>query len=99
MFIAYYEMVRGNAYTILIFVLMMRRPPRSTRTDTLFPYTTLFRSVAAPRRQVNDQALAQTRTARQRFHRCVRIEQRQQFNLVACIMNLVRDGERHESPH
>src|SRR3546814_3387833 len=26
------------------FVLMIRRPPRSTRTDTLFPYTTLFRS-------------------------------------------------------
>src|SRR3546814_5423597 len=26
---------------------MLRRPPRSTRTDTLFPYTTLFRSVAA----------------------------------------------------
>src|SRR3546814_15684779 len=25
-------------------VLMIRRPPRSTRTDTLFPYTTLFRS-------------------------------------------------------
>src|SRR3546814_14989280 len=27
--------------------LMIRRPPRSTRTDTLFPYTTLFRSVVA----------------------------------------------------
>src|SRR3546814_15092881 len=27
-----------------IFFLMKRRPPRSTRTDTLFPYTTLFRS-------------------------------------------------------
>src|SRR3546814_11220077 len=27
-----------------LFVLMIRRPPRSTRTDTLFPYTTLFRS-------------------------------------------------------
>src|SRR3546814_16008999 len=27
-----------------VFVLMLRRPPRSTRTDTLFPYTTLFRS-------------------------------------------------------
>src|SRR3546814_3233933 len=27
-----------------IVVLMIRRPPRSTRTDTLFPYTTLFRS-------------------------------------------------------
>src|SRR3546814_11062597 len=28
----------------LFFLLMIRRPPRSTRTDTLFPYTTLFRS-------------------------------------------------------
>src|SRR3546814_17707844 len=28
---------------------MRRRPPRSTRTDTLFPYTTLFRSPYAPR--------------------------------------------------
>src|SRR3546814_14195927 len=27
---------------------MMRRPPRSTRTDTLFPYTSLFRSESAP---------------------------------------------------
>src|SRR3546814_18809307 len=27
---------------------MLRRPPRSTRTDTLFPYTTLFRSRACP---------------------------------------------------
>src|SRR3546814_7129803 len=33
---------------------MIRRPPRSTRTDTLFPYTTLFRSKEpfAPRRRV-----------------------------------------------
>src|SRR3546814_15063595 len=30
-----------------VFFLMMRRPPRSTRTDTLFPYTTLFRSLLA----------------------------------------------------
>src|SRR3546814_7133073 len=29
---------------------MIRRPPRSTRTDTLFPYTTLFRSHAGPAR-------------------------------------------------
>src|SRR3546814_19044240 len=29
------------------FFLMIRRPPRSTRTDTLFPYTTLFRSIAS----------------------------------------------------
>src|SRR3546814_2964599 len=31
----------------MLFFLMLRRPPRSTRTDTLFPYTTLFRSAAA----------------------------------------------------
>src|SRR3546814_14419090 len=31
-------------YMCDIFFLMIRRPPRSTRTDTLFPYTTLFRS-------------------------------------------------------
>src|SRR3546814_12349730 len=29
---------------MVVFFLMIRRPPRSTRTDTLFPYTTLFRS-------------------------------------------------------
>src|SRR3546814_12537792 len=29
---------------LVVFFLMIRRPPRSTRTDTLFPYTTLFRS-------------------------------------------------------
>src|SRR3546814_4097945 len=36
---------------MFFFFLMIRRPPRSTRTDTLFPYTTLFRSpraLAAP---------------------------------------------------
>src|SRR3546814_17056720 len=30
---------------VLFFFLMIRRPPRSTRTDTLFPYTTLFRAI------------------------------------------------------
>src|SRR3546814_7042182 len=30
---------------------MIRRPPRSTRTDTLFPYTTLFRSMLRTRHQ------------------------------------------------
>src|SRR3546814_17136321 len=31
---------------VIFFLLMIRRPPRSTRTDTLFPYTTLFRSLS-----------------------------------------------------
>src|SRR3546814_5797067 len=38
---------------------MMRRPPRSTRTDTLFPYTTLFRS---NRTEFGDRLAAQQRT-------------------------------------
>src|SRR3546814_15506795 len=33
-----------SKYYNIFFFLMIRRPPRSTRTDTLFPYTTLFRS-------------------------------------------------------
>src|SRR3546814_7330753 len=33
---------------------MIRRPPRSTRTDTLFPYTTLFRSWRLQRRRSDD---------------------------------------------
>src|SRR3546814_14725696 len=38
-------MVSGFSSVIrCFFFLMIRRPPRSTRTDTLFPYTTLFRS-------------------------------------------------------
>src|SRR3546814_17078651 len=35
---------------LVLFFLMIRRPPRSTRPDTLFPYTTLFRSIAVARR-------------------------------------------------
>src|SRR3546814_18606857 len=34
---------------MILFVLMIRRPPRSTRTYTLFPYTPLFRSVMLAR--------------------------------------------------
>src|SRR3546814_9931189 len=41
---------------------MIRRPPRSTRTDTLFPYTTLFRSVLA------DEAAAARDHARHHAH-------------------------------
>src|SRR3546814_1895377 len=39
-----------GSFKYFFFFLMIRRPPRSTRTDTLFPYTTLFRS--CKRRQV-----------------------------------------------
>src|SRR3546814_6184351 len=39
-------MLCRSLYLSFFFFLMIRRPPRSTRTDTLFPYTTLFRSPA-----------------------------------------------------
>src|SRR3546814_4258499 len=38
------HVVRTSFWFLCFFFLMIRRPPRSTRTDTLFPYTTLFRS-------------------------------------------------------
>src|SRR3546814_12138057 len=38
--------VAGTDIGLVCYFLMIRRPPRSTRTDTLFPYTTLFRSQA-----------------------------------------------------
>src|SRR3546814_14169691 len=39
------DVVSSTLFCRIFFFLMERRPPRSTRTDTLFPYTTLFRSV------------------------------------------------------
>src|SRR3546814_11857924 len=55
----------------MFFFLIIRRPPRSTRTDTLFPYTTLFRSfhfsgVARNRRSGIDIGAVEA-TQRERF--------------------------------
>src|SRR3546814_9287643 len=40
--------------SMYFFFLMIRPPPRSTRTDTLFPYTTLFRSAGRRRHRTQD---------------------------------------------
>src|SRR3546814_10234400 len=48
------------------FFLMIRRPPRSTRTDTLFPYTTLFRSGILPTIRDRTLQIAETKTAPKR---------------------------------
>src|SRR3546814_17271081 len=47
---------------VFVLFLMIRRPPRSTHTDTLLPYTTLFRSekVARDERRTNRRAEAAT---------------------------------------
>src|SRR3546814_18533333 len=42
--ISHYHIHISPSFFSYFFFLMIRRPPRSTRTDTLFPYTTLFRS-------------------------------------------------------
>src|SRR3546814_5856506 len=68
---------------------MIRRPPRSTRTDTLFPYTTLFRSifcvsiVATVSRKSQPQRGNQNRTAR---FPCARIGR----SAVAILLNDLR---------
>src|SRR3546814_17025771 len=48
---------------VFFFFLMIRRPPRSTRTDTLFPYTTLFRSTNTPVEKARDAARARAGSA------------------------------------
>src|SRR3546814_19944897 len=40
---------------VVFFFLRIRRPPRSTRTDTLFPYTTLFRSTKMDQKQLTEE--------------------------------------------
>src|SRR3546814_20697587 len=54
---------------LVVFFLMIRRPPRSTRTDTLFPYTTLFRSDRAAGLWITRPFLYRKRLARE--HRFV----------------------------
>src|SRR3546814_3403429 len=55
-----YDKFDRHVNIVCFFFLMIRRPPRSTRTDTLFPYTTLFRSSqqAIPIQAANDNCIA-----------------------------------------
>src|SRR3546814_4211610 len=54
------------------FFLMIRRPPRSTRTDTLFPYTTLFRSAGHRPKRRRPRPAPGCRRTRWRSGRCGR---------------------------
>src|SRR3546814_2730167 len=47
---------------LCVFFFIIPRPPRSTRTDTLFPYTTLFRSLVAGPDRVRDRERAPVAT-------------------------------------
>src|SRR3546814_3312370 len=66
---------------------MLRRPPRSTRTDTLFPYTTLFRSAIATLRSRNRRSAGQL----PRDRLCERIR-----NRIAALV--LRRREAHPRP-
>src|SRR3546814_1313118 len=61
----------GNSVceSICLLFFTIRRPPRSTRTDTLFPYTTLFRSVRLAVRRLQQANLAQVAEAGRRLGR------------------------------
>src|SRR3546814_7419868 len=80
---------------------MIRRPPRSTRTDTLFPYTTLFRSVITTRIQQLEEYVGAPL-----FHRSTRVVrltevgqafQRDCTELVAKANDMVERSEEHTS--
>src|SRR3546814_1719519 len=64
---------------------MIRRPPRSTRTDTLFPYTTLFRSPAAQARQPGHRDAARLRLYAHREDRLTRTSLRLRLLLGAAV--------------
>src|SRR3546814_2996586 len=48
-YLLFFVIVSSFVLVFFFFFLIIRRPPRSTRTDTLFPYTTLFRSIVVER--------------------------------------------------
>src|SRR3546814_799021 len=78
---------------------MIRRPPRSTRTDTLFPYTTLFRSTKVISRAAGSSALAAaTYRSASRLHD-ERLDRRHDFSNKAGVVHsevMLPDGAPEE---
>src|SRR3546814_4192530 len=74
---------------------MIRRQPRSTRTDTLFPYTTLFRSSTAPVLRVVDEA-GNTAVATCLGHELC-AQSRAQRRIALSPVRLPLDDEHHRS--
>src|SRR3546814_8440570 len=75
---------------------MIRRPPRSTRTDTLFPYTTLFRSELVEHDQVEPRQLRRQGPAFADpgllFEACHQLEGSQDFERLDLVDGSVPDG-------
>src|SRR3546814_11939486 len=83
---------------------MIRRPPRSTRTDTLFPYTTLFRSGDVAK--VGDQSITQAEfseswrrevaSMQRRFGPNFNAEQARQLGLDETVLNRMVEDKLYE---
>src|SRR3546814_17336444 len=58
-----FGVVASLLYDFVIFFLMIRHTPRSTRNDTLFPYTTLFRSFQASAEPCNSERISASSAA------------------------------------
>src|SRR3546814_19263002 len=76
----------------MFFFLMIRRPPRSTRTDTLFPYTTLFRSTMKARNMTREQVMNDVLLAGQPTNQFVTVEQ-----VAAMAVFMCRDEAHHST--
>src|SRR3546814_13570501 len=72
---------------------MIRRPPRSTRTDTLFPYTTLFRSMRQCGDRLADGGLAELR-GQARAIACGRAQRLLNQRLLLAAQQLQHDVDR-----
>src|SRR3546814_2557934 len=68
---------------------MIRRPPRSTRTDTLFPYTTLFRSWRPQQRQRRPEQRVRLQQHRARHAgQCVRLRSEEHTSELQSLMRI-----------
>src|SRR3546814_10976947 len=76
----------NRLFTSVFVFLMLRRPPRSTRTDTLFPYTTLFRSADAAAATARSDFISRSALRRQ-----VRRWRRKDVGIVTCYLGAARD--------
>src|SRR3546814_13939691 len=85
------------SFYVCILLLMIRRPPRSTRTDTLFPYTTLFRSIIASKSRVDGtfaewaQALVAEKLGPAGMERLMRFNRDQKASLVFEAIDMTND--------
>src|SRR3546814_19059921 len=76
---------------------MIRRPPRSTRTDTLFPYTTLFRSIADQRVRHGAETALLSAIMRRRIGRVA--DETDRADLASCGLGADAGGIAHQVGH